>query len=96
MDPAPKRPGSVAFLVGLVLLVTAAALTAIFVPLAECPGLTKIDIFEDAASRVPGAPQDFVAAERKIRRELHLQSKRCNLCAGKGNVSLFTKWTVPP
>lgn len=37
MDPASKRPGSVALLVGLVLLVMAAGLFAIFVPCATCP-----------------------------------------------------------
>lgn len=32
-----KRPGSVALLVGLVLLVTAAGMAGAFMPIAECP-----------------------------------------------------------
>jgi hypothetical protein len=37
MEPQAKRPGSVALLVGLVLLLTAAGAFIAFVPIVDCP-----------------------------------------------------------
>jgi hypothetical protein len=84
----PGNSWTLPLVVFLVLLMLAALFVG-FVPIEDCPGLTRIDI--EGASRVPGVPLDPVVAEWKTRRAQHFVSKRCTLCGGTGRVSLLTK-----
>jgi hypothetical protein len=103
MDPKPKRPGSITFLlVGLVLLVTGAGMFAAFVPIVKCPvclGLS-IGVVLKNGSQVPikdvteGAGnyvfyKTSSGERRRIDRNDIQEEMACERCSGRKRVSIL-------
>jgi hypothetical protein len=78
MGPA-KRPASVALLVGLVLLVTAAGLMVSLIPLAQCPKGNQ-------------ASHEIDAILRKANRLRDVDGPHCFRCNDRFRITLVSKW----
>jgi hypothetical protein len=84
MDVQPKRPGSITFLlVGLVLLVTAAGVLILIVPLSDCPNPIHLLL----------VPQTSMSIEFPTPEGPKLG---CDVCHGRKRVTLFRKWISQP